>query len=141
MFVPLRRSLPDGVNFAADKGCITLCDVLPAIKEYPPTLLVAGTRDVLIHSSRRAFAELRAKGCQVSMMEYDARHAFFGLPPGLNSQPGAYLNHAAPALEQILNFLDDLPWMDPTPPPPYRFSLSLSSLPQDASKRRKHLAE
>ena len=90
-------------------GCITLCDVLPAIKEYPPTLLVAGTRDVLIHSSRRAFAELRAKGCQVSMMEYDARHAFFGLPPGLNSQPGAYLNHAAPALEQILNFLDDMP--------------------------------
>lgn len=92
------------------EGRITLCDLLPLLSAYPPTLLIVGNLDCLVHSSRRAHRELTDKGFVSQLVEYEARHAFFGLPPGLNSCKNAYLSHAKPAFTVMLRFLAALPW-------------------------------
>jgi acetyl esterase/lipase len=91
------------------EGRCTLCDFVLDMDKYPKTLLVVGKRDVLLHSSRRAFQLLSKKGFECSLLEYDARHAFIGLPPALNYN-GTWVNHSKPATEKIVQFFDALQW-------------------------------
>ena len=87
--------------------CVTLCDLIPLISKFPPTLLIVGRLDVLVHSSRLAHQLLTDRNFQSELLEYDSRHAFIGLPPDLNFQH-TYFNHAKPATEEIVRFLDHL---------------------------------
>jgi acetyl esterase/lipase len=91
------------------EGRCTISDFLDVVDQYPRTFLVVGTRDVLVHSSRKAHALLLAKGFSSEIHEYDARHAFIGLPPALNIG-GTWRYHSKPATEKIVSFLESLEW-------------------------------
>jgi acetyl esterase/lipase len=90
-------------------GRSTVCDVVDVLETYPRTFLVVGTRDVLVHSSRKCHALLTQRGFKSELHEYDARHAFIGLPPALNIG-GTWRHHSKPATEKIIKFLDELNW-------------------------------
>eukprot|EP01065_Artemidia_motanka_P027979 TRINITY_DN33184_c0_g1_i1.p1 TRINITY_DN33184_c0_g1~~TRINITY_DN33184_c0_g1_i1.p1 ORF type:complete len:527 (+),score=154.05 TRINITY_DN33184_c0_g1_i1:72-1652(+) len=95
------------------QGRRTVCDLLPYCSDYPPTLLICGTVDILMHSSKRAFRELKEKGFPVKFHWYRARHAFVGLPPQLrwiryplsSSKRNGYVRHAKPATEEVIAWL------------------------------------
>lgn len=92
-------------------GRCTLCDVVDLLDKYPKTLLIVGTRDVLVHSSRKANKLLSARGFECQLLEYDARHAFCGLPPALNMS-GTWRFHSKPATEKVIEFFDSVSWKD-----------------------------
>eukprot|EP01062_Namystynia_karyoxenos_P074387 TRINITY_DN71262_c0_g1_i1.p1 TRINITY_DN71262_c0_g1~~TRINITY_DN71262_c0_g1_i1.p1 ORF type:complete len:623 (+),score=145.64 TRINITY_DN71262_c0_g1_i1:92-1870(+) len=97
------------------QGRRTFCDLIPHMKQYPPTFLICGTVDVLIYSSVRADRMLRQEGFPCKFIQYQARHAFVGFPPQLRvlrhpcspEKRLGYLKHAKPATEQVIQFLHD----------------------------------
>lgn len=92
-------------------GRCTLCDFIDLIDVYPKTFLTVGTRDVLVHSSRKAQHLLSLNGFESELHEYDARHAFIGLPPALNIG-GTWRFHSKPATEKVIAFFESLDWQD-----------------------------
>jgi len=93
------------------QGRCTLCDWIGEMSEYPRTLLIVGSRDVLVHSSRKAHTMLQERGFKSTLLEYDARHAFIGLPPALNVG-GTWRFHSKPATERAIQFFDELSWSE-----------------------------
>lgn len=91
------------------EGRCTLCDWIDLITAYPKVLLVVGNMDVLVHSSRKAHKLLQSRGFSTQLLEYEARHAFIGLPPALNIG-GTWRFHSKPATEKIVQFFDSLDW-------------------------------
>eukprot|EP00658_Telonema_sp_P-2_P077317 TRINITY_DN6961_c0_g1_i5.p1 TRINITY_DN6961_c0_g1~~TRINITY_DN6961_c0_g1_i5.p1 ORF type:complete len:390 (+),score=50.95 TRINITY_DN6961_c0_g1_i5:452-1621(+) len=83
------------------------CDFIPELDKYPACLLVCGTLDILVHSSRRAAHMLKGKGFQCQIAEYEARHAFVGLPPVLYFGGDSWKYLSAAATVKIVNFLDE----------------------------------
>jgi acetyl esterase/lipase len=86
------------------EGALTLVDLLPMVDAYPQTLLMCGSRDVLVHSSRVAHAALCSRGFASEFLEFDARHAFVGLPPALNVQR-SWVRHSQPATQRLMAFV------------------------------------
>ena len=77
-----------------------------ACDRFPRTLLVCGTLDILVHSSRRAAAILKDKGFECYMDEYEARHAFVGLPPALYFGDDSWKHKSRVATNRITEFFD-----------------------------------
>ena len=90
-------------------GRCTLVDFIELMDRYPKTFLVVGKCDVLVHSSRAAHKLLTEKGFDSQLEEYNARHAFIGLPPALNIG-GTWQYHSKPATEKIIAFFESLAW-------------------------------
>jgi len=83
----------------------TVDDLLPKMTAFPRCLLICGTKDPLIHSCRNIQSKLTAKSFDCTIEEYPLRHAFFGFPPGWNSEEA---NDAAAATSmRITAFLKD----------------------------------
>jgi len=91
------------------EGRYTVCDMIELLDNYPKTLLVVGSSDVLVHSSRLAHKLLEQRGFESQLLEYEARHAFIGLPPALNIG-GTWKYHSKPATEKIILFFESLKW-------------------------------
>jgi len=83
------------------------CDFIPALDHFPRTLLICGTLDILLHSSRRALHMLTERGFECELQEYDARHAFVGLPPALYFGGNSWKQRSAVATKQVTAFLDE----------------------------------
>lgn len=71
---------------------------------YPPTLLVCGTWDPLIHGTRIAHDRLNALGRACELREYEAHHAFVGMPIAWNWH---WRSNAYPAYLDICRFVMD----------------------------------
>lgn len=87
-------------------GRTFFCDFIGEMEKYPPSLMVCGTLDILVHSSRRACNMLQRKGFKCEMDEYEARHAFVGLPPALYFGGESWKTLSAVATQKIVSFLD-----------------------------------
>eukprot|EP01064_Diplonema_japonicum_P028850 TRINITY_DN4531_c0_g2_i1.p1 TRINITY_DN4531_c0_g2~~TRINITY_DN4531_c0_g2_i1.p1 ORF type:complete len:326 (+),score=7.29 TRINITY_DN4531_c0_g2_i1:49-1026(+) len=86
----------------ADK--VTITDYLPFIKNLPPSLLIAGARDPLVHSSSSLHWNLRSKGLPSHFYAVKgARHAFFGLPPDFFS---GLLPAQQYTIQQVVKFME-----------------------------------
>ena len=72
---------------------------------FPDSLLILGTMDGLAPSTRSAHQRLLAAGGTRTrkLLEFDAPHAFVGLPPQWTF--GYWETTLAPALEDTINFL------------------------------------
>lgn len=94
-------------NPAVLHGRTFFCDMIQDLDKFPPALLICGTLDILVHSSRRAAAMLKAKGFECRTEEYEARHAFVGLPPALYFGNESWKTKSAVATSHIIDFCDE----------------------------------
>lgn len=73
------------------------------LRYFPPTLIICGTDDPLIHGNRIMAARLSAAGRDVKMFELPGNHAFLGFPVQWTGE--GWLKNTWPAYERMVQFI------------------------------------
>eukprot|EP00038_Savillea_parva_P031028 m.82376 g.82376 ORF g.82376 m.82376 type:complete len:459 (+) comp9461_c0_seq1:223-1599(+) len=95
------------------------------LSQFPPTLLLCGSWDPLVHGNRDMNKRLKSLGRTVTLVEYPAHHAFLGFPVAWNFI--RWVNDSWPAYHALTRFVLErdpaMPtgwpapqWLDPTLP-------------------------
>lgn len=79
----------------------TLCEYLPDLEVFPPTLMQCGDKDFLHFGNRNTVSKMHERGLQVHYSEYKARHAFAGFPPVWTASAELRAQAALATAEQI----------------------------------------